>query len=83
MLFISDAQNYILVKLCRTVGNIHLLKITGKFIPEHVKLKKILWDVIEVDWKEVNLTLNGNKINLQTSVIISLRDKFKTRCIIK
>ena len=45
-------------------------------ISEHVELKRnILWDVIELDWKEVNMTLNGNKINPTASVIILLRDK--------
>ena len=39
MVFISDAQYYVPVKLCRTAGSIHLFKITGKLIPEHVKLK--------------------------------------------
>ena len=29
MLFISDAQYYMLVKLCRTAGSIHLFKIIG------------------------------------------------------
>ena len=29
---------------------------------EHTELKRnILRDVIELDWKEVNMTLNGNK----------------------
>ena len=84
MLFISDSQYYILVKLCRTAGSIHLFKITGKLISEHIKLKrKILWNVIEIDRKEVNMTLNGNKISLPSSVIIPLRDNFKIRCIIK
>ena len=65
MLLISNAQYYVPVKLCKTTGSIHLFKITGKLIPEHVKLKRnILWDVIELHWKEVNMTLNGNKINL-------------------
>ena len=40
-------------------------------------------DIIEIDWKEVNMTLNGNKINLPAPVIIPLRNKFKIRCIIK
>ena len=42
MLFISDAQYYVPVKLCRTAGSIHLFKITGKSLPEHVKLNKHL-----------------------------------------
>ena len=40
MLFISDAQNYVPVKLCRTTGSIHLFKITRKLTPEHIKLKR-------------------------------------------
>ena len=43
----------------------------------------ILWDVIELDWTEVNVALNGNKINLSTSVTIRFKDKFKIRCIVK
>ena len=82
MLFISNVQNYIPVKLCRTTGSINLLKITGQLTLEHIELKRnIIWDIIEIDWKEVNMTLNGNKVNLPTSVIISFRDKFKIRCI--
>ena len=74
MLFISDIQYYIPVKLFRTAGSIHLFKITGKLIPEYVKLKRnILWDVMDIDWKKVNVTLNGNNINLPASVIILLR----------
>ena len=84
MLFISDAQYYVLVKLCRTAGSIHLFKITAKLTPENIKLKRnIHFDVIEIDWKEVNMTLNGNKINLPASVMIPLRDKIKIRCTVK
>ena len=40
----ADAQYYMPVKLCRTAGSIHLFKITGKLIPEHVNLKlNMLW----------------------------------------
>ena len=80
MLFISDVQYYVPVKLCRTVGSTHLFKIMVKLLPEHVKLNKhILWDIIEIDWKEVNMTLSGNKIKLPTSLIIPLKDKVKLK----
>ena len=60
--FISDVQYYVPVKLCRTAESIHLFKITGKLTPEHIELKRnILWDAIELAWKEVNMTLNGKK----------------------
>ena len=65
------------------MGSIHLFKITGKLLPEHVKLNKHRsWEIIEIDWKEVNMTLNGNKIKLLISVIMPLRDKFKIQRII-
>ena len=52
ILFISDAQYYVSVKLCRTVVSIYSFKNTGKLLTEHVKLNKhILWDIIEIDWK--------------------------------
>ena len=84
MLFMPDAQYYVPVKLCRTEGSIHLFKFTGKLSPEYVTLRrKILWDIIEIDWKEVNMTLNGNTVHLPKSVIMLLRDKFKIRHIIR
>ena len=80
LLFISDAQYYVQVKLCRTAGNIHSFKITGKLTPKHVKLKRnIIWNIIELNCKEVNMTLNRNKINLPASVIIPPRHKLKIR----
>ena len=54
MLFISDIQNYVPVKLCKTTGNINLFKITGKLMTDKVKLNKhYIWDILEVDWSEV------------------------------
>ena len=39
MLFISDAQYFIPVKLCRTTGSIHLFYITGKFLNTSIQRK--------------------------------------------
>ena len=50
MLFISDVQYYIPVKLCKTAGSIHLFKITGKIMMDKVKLNKhYVWDILEID----------------------------------
>ena len=38
-----------------------------------------VWDILEIDWKNVTLTVNGNVINLLGSVNIPFRDKFKIR----
>ena len=56
MLFISDAQYYLPVKLCRTPGSLHLFKIMGMLTPENVKLNQnFIWYVIELEWKETSV----------------------------
>ena len=78
MLFISDIQNYIPIKLCKAAGSIHLFKIIDTLKVENTKLNKnSIWDTLEIDWKEVTVTFNENKINLPRVVTIKLQDKIK------
>ena len=42
-----------------------------------------MWDTLEIDWKEVTVTFNDNKINLPGVVTIKLQDKIKVRCLMK
>ena len=78
MLFISDVQYYVLVKLCKTTGSIHLFKISGKLMIDKVKLNKHdIWDILEIDWSEVKITFNGRIISLSKSITIKLWDRFK------
>ena len=80
MLFISDVQYYIPVKLCKTAGSIHLFKITGKLMTDKVKLNKHnIWDVLEIDWSEIKVTFGGKVMNLPKSITVKLWDKFKIR----
>ena len=79
MLFLSDIQYCMLVKLCKTAGSIHLFKITGMLMSDKVKLNKHIWDTLKVDWKEVKVTFNGKVINLPKSITIKLWEKFKFR----
>ena len=45
----------------------------GTLTPESKTLKRnCIWDVLDIHWKEVSMTLNGNKINLPTSVTIPI-----------
>ena len=68
------------IKLCKTVGGIHLFKIKGTLKPEDIKLdKNYLWDMMEIDWKEVTVTFNDNKINFPRIVVVRLHDKTKVR----
>ena len=71
MLFISNVHYYVPIKLCKTTGIIHLFKITGILTPDRVKLNKhYVWDILEVDWKEVRVMFNGKAINLLKSITI-------------
>ena len=84
MVFISDVQNYIPIKLCKTAGSIHLFKITGTLKAENVKLNKnYIWDMLKIDWKEVTVVFNENKIDLPRVVTIKLQDKMKVRHLMK
>ena len=80
MLFISDIQNYVPIKLCKTAGNIHLFKIKGTLKSGNIKLNRnYLWNTLEIDWKEVTVTFNNNKIELPSIVAIKIQNKIKVR----
>ena len=68
--------NWVPIKLCKMTGSIHLFKITGMLKAKDIKLNEnYLWETLEIDWKEVTMTFNGNKIDLPRVVIIKLQDK--------
>ena len=41
--------------------------------------KNYLWDTLEIDWKEVTVTFNDNKINLPRIGVVRLHHKIKVR----
>ena len=80
MIFLSDIKSYVPVKLCKTSCSIHLFKLTGSINGENITLhRNTIWDIMEIDWQPVTVTLSGNVINLPGSVIIPFRDKLKIR----
>ena len=84
MIFISDVQYHVPIKLCKTAGSIHIFKVTGTLQPENIKLNKnYIWDTLEKYWKEVTVTFNDNKINLPRVVMIKLQDKVRIRCLMR
>ena len=65
---------------CKTAGSILLFKIISTLKAENIKLNKnYFWGTLEIDWKEVTVTFNGNKIELPNVVIIKLQDKIEVR----
>ena len=84
MVFISDVQNYIPIKLYKTAGNIHLFKVTGMLKAKNIKLNKnYILDMLEIDWKEFIVTFNDNKVTFPRVVTIKLQDKMKVRHLMK
>ena len=83
MLFVSNTHSYIPIKLCRVARSIHLFRIRGRLNPENVKLNKNwIWDVLEIDWSKVSITLNDNEIDLPSSVI-PFKERYRTRRLLR
>ena len=71
LIFILNIKLYVPNKLCKTTGSIHLFKLMGSLQREDIKLyRNKVWDMLEIDWKNVAIMVNGNVINLPGSVII-------------
>ena len=84
LIFISNIKSYIPIKLCKTTGSIHLIKMMGSLQREDMRLhRNKVWDILEIDGKNITVTINGNIINLPSSVIIPFSDKFKIRQMIE
>ena len=80
VLFISDVQNYILIKLCKISGSISLFKIKGTLKSGDIKLNRnYLWNMLEVNWNKIILTFNDNKIDLPKIITIKMQDKIRVR----
>ena len=73
VLFISDVQNYLLIKLYKTSGSIYLFKIKGTLKPIDIKLNRnYLWDMLEINWNKIILTFNDNRIESPKIIIIKM-----------
>ena len=84
MMFLSNIKSYVPIKLCKTSGSFHLFKLMGSINKKNVTLcRNTIWDIMEIDWQNITVTLNGNIVNLPGSVIIPFRDKFEVRQMIR
>ena len=78
MIFISDVQYHIPIKHYKTTRSIHLFKIIDMLKHENIKLsRKYIWNTLEIDWEEVSVTFNDNKINLPN--VLQLNSKTRSK----
>ena len=65
MMFFSNIKSSVSIKLCKTSGSIHLFKLTGSIKREDITLhRNTIWDILDIDWQNITVTLNGSIINL-------------------
>ena len=77
-LFIADTESYVPLELNTLARNVHLFKLTGTLLLENVTSKKNwIWDVLEVNWNDVHITLNKREINLPMSPVMPILYKLK------
>ena len=82
--FHIEYHNICVHKMCRIAGSIQLFRIRGRLTIENVRFKRNwIWDVLEIDWRNIGMMLNRNEINLPSSVVIPLRDKFRVRKLLR
>ena len=66
MVFLSNIKSYVPIKLCKTSGSIHLFKLMGSINRENVTFhRNTIWDIMEIDWQNVMVTLNGSVVIYQ------------------
>ena len=83
-LFIVDNQCYIPLDLSKIAGNVYLFKLNGILVVENLTLKKNwIWDVLEIDWTNVHVSLNDKEINLPITIVIPIFCKLKVRKLLR
>ena len=83
-IFFSNMQILCSYKLCTLNGTMLTIKVNGKIDMENILLKKsILWDILEIDWKDLTVYIKNKTYNLPKSITISLTDKLKLRRMMK
>ena len=84
MIFISNIKAYVPIKLCKTSGSIHLFKLIESLQREDVSShRNKVWDILDINWRNITVMVNRNIINLPDTVIIPFRDKSKVRQMIR
>ena len=80
MMFFSNIKSHVPIKLCKTSGSIHLFRLIRSIKREDMTLhRNTIWDILDIDWQNITVTVNENIINLSGSLLIPFRDKFKIR----
>ena len=71
LVFISNIKSCVPIKLCKTTGSVCSFKLMGSLQKEDIMLhRNKVWDILEIDWKNVTLMVNGNVVNLPGSMIL-------------
>ena len=79
-LVIGETTSYIPLNLRKIAGQRHKIRINALPHPTQVKLvRNCVWDTLTIDWQDVELTNDGDPIDLPSTIVVPLRAKFKIR----
>ena len=79
-IFLFNTYFYVPVKLKHLSGNMHMYKLKNAITPEQMSYhKSCLWDIIHFEWHSMHLCINGQPVNLPSSVNVPLKNKHLAR----
>ena len=78
-IFLYNSHFYVLLKIKRLTGHMHMYHIKNPIVPEKLSFHRhCLWDSYVVNWGSMKLFVNGVPVQLPLSLTVPLRDKIKT-----
>ena len=77
-IFFFNTHFYIPVKPKHLSGHKHMYKLENAITPEQMSYdKSFLWDTVHFEWNSMHLHMNGQPVNLPSSITIPLKDKIR------
>ena len=79
-IFFHNIHFYVSVNLKHLSGYMHMYKLENAITPEQMSYhKSFLWDTIYFEWHSTCLHINGQMVNLPSSITIPLKDKIRAK----
>ena len=83
-IFLYSSHFYVPLKVKRLTGHMHMYHLENPITPDSMSFhKKWLWDAFTINWKTMIIRINGEPVALPHGLTVPLRDKIKTRNIMK
>lgn len=79
-LFLCKGCYFVPVKILRTTAGLHVISSIGELGSDNLSLSKnLIWDVMNVDWSTIVVTIKDRPTLLPRSIPLLLKDKIRVR----